>query len=98
MKIPGFIDLQVNGFKGIDFSNSNLTKEEFVFACKELVKQGTVAFLPTIITSSESTFKRNLKLMASSLQHNELQKSVLGFHVEEPFISEKDGARGAHNA
>lgn len=98
MEIPGFVDLQVNGYKGIDFSNPDLTKEEFVFACRELVKKGTVAFLPTIITSSESTFKRNLRLMASSLRDNKLQKSVLGFHVEGPFISKKDGARGAHNA
>lgn len=97
MAIPGFIDLQVNGYKGIDFSSPDLTEEEFVFACKELIKQGTVAFLPTIITSSIPTFKRNLRLMANSIKQNNLQKSILGFHVEGPFISKRDGARGAHN-
>lgn len=98
MEIPGFVDLQVNGYKGIDFSNPTLSEEEFVFACKELIKHGTVAFLPTIITSSASVFERNLRLMARSVKHEELKNSILGFHVEGPFISDKDGARGAHNA
>lgn len=98
MEIPGFIDLQVNGYKGIDFSNPALTEEDFIFACKELVKQGTVAFLPTIITSSATTFERNLRLMTRCMKHEDLKSSILGFHVEGPFISEKDGARGAHNS
>lgn len=97
MKIPGFVDLQVNGHKGIDFSNPDLTTEEFLFACNELVRKGTVAFLPTIITSSPSVFKRNLGLMAKSVKQHNLQNAILGFHVEGPFISKKDGARGAHH-
>ncbi|HLR32482.1 MAG TPA: amidohydrolase family protein, partial [Fodinibius sp.] len=98
MEIPGFIDLQVNGYAGVDFSNPELTEEKFVHACKELIRQGTVAFLPTIITSSTTTFKRNLRLMAGVIKHHDLQDAICGFHVEGPFISGEDGARGAHNA
>lgn len=98
MEIPGFIDLQVNGHKGIDFSNPNLTEEDFIFACNDLVSQGTAAFLPTIITSSASTFERNLTIMSSAMKRPELKRSIPGFHVEGPFISEQDGARGAHNS
>lgn len=98
MDIPGFVDLQVNGYKGIDFSNPDLTEKDFILACRELVHHGTVAFLPTIITSSASTFERNLRLMSGSMKQEDLKSSILGFHVEGPFISEKDGARGAHNS
>lgn len=97
MEIPGFVDLQVNGYKGIDFSSLDLTEKRFIFACKELIRQGTVAFLPTIITSSTHIYKQNLRLIARSMNHEALKGSVLGIHVEGPFISGKDGARGAHN-
>lgn len=97
MKIPGFVDLQVNGYKWVDFSSPELTKEQFVTACKELIRHGTIGFLPTVITSSVATYKRNLRLMADAMNHYDLSPSILGFHIEGPFISAKDGARGAHN-
>lgn len=97
IKIPGYVDLQVNGYKGIDFSSNQLTGKDFIYACKELVKNGTVAFLPTIITSSLEVYERNLKLMNKLMEHNELKRHILGIHLEGPFISKEDGARGAHN-
>ena len=62
MKIPGLVDLQVNGFKGINFASSDLTEETFIKACRMLLNNGTTAFLPTIITSPENIYKRNLKI------------------------------------
>ncbi len=97
MEIPGFVDLQVNGYKGVDFSSPDLDEEHFLYACKELIKHGTVAFLPTIITSPLSIYKKNLGLIARAMDHQEIKKHILGIHVEGPFISEKEGARGAHN-
>lgn len=97
MKHPGFVDLQVNGYVGVDFSSHDLTEERFIYACKELIKQGTVAFLPTVITSSPLIFERNLKLIACVMDHAEIRGHIMGIHVEGPFISEVDGARGAHN-
>ena len=97
LKIPGFVDLQVNGYKGISFSGSDLTEELFVSACKKLTGQGTVAFLPTIINGSHDVYKQNLSLMAKAMRRDDLKGHVLGFHVEGPFISEKDGTRGAHS-
>ncbi len=98
MKTPGFVDLQVNGFKGVDFSSLDLTEERFVFACKELIRQGTIAFLPTVITSSNQTLKRNLGLISRAMDREDLKRHLLGIHLEGPFISGEDGARGAHNA
>jgi N-acetylglucosamine-6-phosphate deacetylase len=97
MNIPGFVDLQVNGYKGVDFSSPDLTKEEFVSACQALTEQGTIAFLPTLVTAPVEIYKRNLKLIADAIENEELCESVLGIHVEGPFISPEEGAVGAHN-
>ena len=51
MKIRGLVDLQVNGYKGVHFSDINLTREDFILSCRGVFEAGTTAFLPTIITS-----------------------------------------------
>ena len=93
----GFIDLQVNGFLGVDFSDPGLTEDDFVRVCRALLAQGTAAFLPTVITSSLDTYARNLPLMASVMARDEFQGRLLGLHLEGPFISRVPGAVGAHN-
>ncbi len=93
----GFVDLQVNGFLGVDFSSPDLTEAGFVRACRALLAQGTAAFLPTVITSSLDTYARNLPLMADVMAREEFQGRLLGFHLEGPFISRIPGAVGAHN-
>lgn len=98
MDIPGFVDLQVNGFKGVDFSSSELTRERFVFASKELIKTGTALFLPTIISSSKKIYERNLKLISDIIEETDLKHHIPGIHLEGPFISNSDGARGAHQS
>jgi len=98
LHVPGFIDLQVNGFVGIDFSSDALTEESFRHACHTLLARGTAAFLPTIITSGEPCLRRNLTLMTSALKKDAtLARHILGFHLEGPFISGKPGAVGAHD-
>lgn len=97
MKIPGLVDLQVNGYKGVDFSSANLTQEDFILACRQLFEAGTTAFLPTIITSPEDVYKRNLTIMASVLERDEFRGRLLGIHLEGPFISPQEGACGSHN-
>jgi N-acetylglucosamine-6-phosphate deacetylase len=92
-----FVDLQVNGFLGVDFSSPELTEADFVRACRALLAQGTAAFLPTIITSSLDTYARNLPLMTEVMARDEFQGHLLGFHLEGPFISRVPGAVGAHN-
>jgi N-acetylglucosamine-6-phosphate deacetylase len=97
-RIPGLIDLQVNGYKGVDFSGDDLTQESFARACRELLAAGTTAFLPTLITSPAAIYERNLPVIAKALAGEEFRGRVLGIHLEGPFISREDGARGAHTA
>jgi N-acetylglucosamine-6-phosphate deacetylase len=98
VKIPGLVDLQVNGYKGVHFSDVNLTQDDFVQACRGVLETGTTAFLPTMITSPAEVYRHNLPLMAAVLQRDEFRGRLLGINVEGPFISEQDGARGAHDS
>jgi N-acetylglucosamine-6-phosphate deacetylase len=91
------IDLQVNGYMGVDFSSPRLTESDFIYACQKMIKHGVMAFLPTIITSSEKLYERNLPIIAQASEKPELRKHILGIHAEGPFISAKPGAVGAHN-
>ena len=97
MKSLALVDLQVNGCKGVDFSGSELTEDSFTFACRELIKAGTTAFLPTMITSPAELYQRNLPIMAGVMQKDEFKGRLLGFHIEGPFLNPADGPRGAHN-
>ena len=98
MQIPGFVDLQVNGYLGVDFSDKNLTAEDCADACRKLLAHGTAAFLPTIITSEPSLYRRNLSILADIIEDNEFAGRILGIHVEGPFISKYAGAVGVHNS
>ena len=97
MTIPGFVDLQVNGYRGADFSSPDLVEEAFAQACRDLLGQGTAAFLPTIITSLLDVYRRNLSLMGRVCARPEFAGRLLGIHIEGPFISRQPGAVGAHN-
>jgi N-acetylglucosamine-6-phosphate deacetylase len=98
MKIPAPIDLQVNGYLGVDFSSPELTEDDFIHACDAMLQTGTAAFLPTMITSPAEVYKRNLPIIAKVLQTDQFRNRLLGIHLEGPFISPKDGACGAHNS
>ena len=95
--LPGFVDLQVNGFVGVDFTDADLTAEAFRKACRTLLSRGTAAFLPTVITAPLDRLERNLALMAEVSDEDEFAGRLLGFHVEGPFISPVPGAVGAHD-
>ncbi|MHC4157874.1 MAG: N-acetylglucosamine-6-phosphate deacetylase [Planctomycetota bacterium] len=96
MEVPGFVDLQVNGYKGVNFSGPDLTADDFARACREIIEAGTTAFLPTLISSPTSVYEHNLPIIAKVLQAEEFHGRLLGVHLEGPFISSQDGARGAH--
>ncbi len=95
---PGFIDVQVNGYAGVSFTDDGLTVEGIRSAMEGLWKEGVTTFLPTIITASEETAIENLQTLSGSLKDLNIAKSIPGFFLEGPYISPIDGFRGAHNA
>lgn len=97
MNIPGFIDVQVNGFLGINFSDIELNEEDFIRVSKELLGKGTAMFVPTVITSSPEVYRKNLPMMAKVMNMPEFENKLPGFHIEGPFISPEPGFIGAHD-
>jgi N-acetylglucosamine-6-phosphate deacetylase len=90
----GWIDLQVNGFMGVDFSRSGLTVADVRRVTQELVRCGTAAYCPTIITSELGVYEANLPVLAAAMEDPDLLPHLLGIHLEGPFLA--DAARGAH--
>ena len=93
----GWVDLQVNGYAGVDFSGPGLTLDQVRQVVHVLLGLGTTAFCPTVITSPEAIYRRNLQVLAQAVEDPELAPHLLGIHLEGPFISPLDGARGAHS-
>ncbi len=95
--MKGFVDLQVNGYVGIDFSAPGLTLEGVRRVTQALVRRGTIAYCPTVITAPAEVYEQNLPVLARAMDDPELSPHLLGIHLEGPFISPLDGARGAHS-
>lgn len=97
MRLPGFVDLQVNGFRGVDFSGPELAEADVARAARGLFAEGTAAFLPTLVTSPLEIYRRNLPILATAMDEPELSGRLLGIHIEGPFISPEPGAAGIHD-
>ena len=93
---PGLIDLQINGYMGVDFSDQTLTSENFEKATKALWGKGITCFLPTVITASRENLLKSFSLLAKASFTADVAASVPGFHLEGPYISPEKGFRGAH--
>jgi N-acetylglucosamine-6-phosphate deacetylase len=91
LTLPGLFDLQVNGFGGIDFNGTDLTADRVAEALDRMRATGVTRCLPTLITSSFERFAANARIVAG-LSH----AAVAGIHMEGPYVSPVDGARGAH--
>jgi N-acetylglucosamine-6-phosphate deacetylase len=95
---PGLVDLQINGFGGIDFQQDNLTREQLLSAVRQLRASGCPRFLLTLITDEWSRLTNRLRhLREVREQSEELRAAITGWHIEGPFLSSQPGYCGAHN-
>jgi N-acetylglucosamine-6-phosphate deacetylase len=78
---PGFVDLQVNGFAGVDFFSAD--SDGYRRAGKALLECGVTSYQPTFITSPEDALLAAL----AEVPENGAAPRVLGAHLEGPFIS-----------
>src|SRR5580765_8246848 len=81
LAVPGFIDLQVNGFGGVDFLYADA--DGYRIAGKALLETGVTAYLPTLITSPEEMLLAALAEVPAVEAH----PRILGAHLEGPFLS-----------
>ncbi len=95
-QLSGFIDLQVNGFGGVNFSSVELNEADIDSCTAALVARGTLAFCPTVITSAPEVYRHALPVLVRAMRKPEGQARLLGIHLEGPFISPVVGAVGAH--
>jgi N-acetylglucosamine-6-phosphate deacetylase len=79
--VPGFVDLQVNGFGGVDFLDADA--DGYRRAGDALLETGVTAYLPTLITSPEA----QLRAAMAEVPANGARPRVLGVHLEGPFLS-----------
>jgi N-acetylglucosamine-6-phosphate deacetylase len=91
LTLPGLFDLQVNGFGGVDFNGSDLTHDRVAQALERVRATGVTRCLPTLITSPLARFAANARILTTVSD-----AAVAGIHMEGPYLSPADGARGAH--
>jgi N-acetylglucosamine-6-phosphate deacetylase len=93
---PGLIDIQINGYMGVDFSDTTLKLEDLRKATRSLRKVGVTTFLPTVVANSRAHMKKSFQLLSEMLKDEEIGLSIPGFHLEGPYLSPVQGYRGAH--
>jgi N-acetylglucosamine-6-phosphate deacetylase len=91
VELPGLVDLQVNGFGGVDFNGANLTADRMIDALDRMRSAGVTRCLPTLITSSIAQFAQSARVIARTAH-----PAILGIHMEGPYLCPEDGPRGAH--
>ncbi|HZP72127.1 MAG TPA: N-acetylglucosamine-6-phosphate deacetylase [Gaiellaceae bacterium] len=91
LAVPGFVDLQVNGFGGVDFLDADASA--YRRAGDALLETGVTAYLPTLITSPE---QQVLAAMREVPVDEDARPRVLGMHLEGPFLS--PNRLGTHEA
>jgi len=88
---PGFVELQLNGAYGADFSNDG---RSVASVAARLPETGVTSFLPTIITSPWDAYPSRLREVREASQ-NLTGAHVLGVHLEGPYLN--PAKKGAHN-
>ncbi|XP_014675958.1 PREDICTED: putative N-acetylglucosamine-6-phosphate deacetylase [Priapulus caudatus] len=89
----GFIDVQINGAFGIDFSTNGDVGSGVDLVAKRLLEHGVTSFCPTIITSPSELYKQILPKIPQR-DGSEKGAGILGVHIEGPFIC--PSKKGAH--
>ena len=95
LAIPGLVDLQVNGFRGIDMLQA--TSDEILALGVELARTGVLWYQPTLITAPEELTRLALATIGESVDSTATKGGgarILGAHLEGPFLSEERA--GAH--
>ncbi|ORY07821.1 Metallo-dependent hydrolase [Basidiobolus meristosporus CBS 931.73] len=85
---PGYVDIQLNGAVGVDFTADRETLAEGLEkVSKAILKWGCTAYCPTIVSSHPNVYAESMHLLAPRQGSVEHGAEILGAHLEGPFIS-----------
>lgn len=94
---PGFVDLQVNGFAGVDFSSPELDAESAIRILQPVWKTGVTTFCPTLITNTTEHLERNFRVLEDARRLDARFAAMTPcYHLEGPYIS-PGPSHGAHD-
>jgi N-acetylglucosamine-6-phosphate deacetylase len=84
--IPGLVDLQVNGYAGVDAAHATVDElEEMGLA---LARDGVLAYQPTLITGDPALVGEAAGRIGEMASHGRGDRArVIGVHLEGPFLS-----------
>ncbi|MBV8881553.1 MAG: amidohydrolase family protein [Planctomycetaceae bacterium] len=95
---PGIVDLQVNGFRGLDFNSLPVADDLPGRVTRELWSEGVTSYYATIITNAPDRVEACVHAIAKACRRDrDADAGIAGIHLEGPFISPEDGPRGAHD-
>lgn len=93
----GPLDIQVNGYAGVDFNGPPLPADRLHEACAALRRDGVQGILATIITAPIPDMAARIQAIVRAIQCDPLvADTIWGLHLEGPFISPETGYVGAH--
>lgn len=92
LAVPGFVDLQVNGFVGVDFTDADV--EGYAQVGEAMAATGVTAYQPTLISLPETSYEAALERLGAA-RRTVPGPRILGAHLEGPFLSPERA--GAHD-
>lgn len=93
---PGFIDLQVNGFAGVDFTEAD--SDAYAHVGRTMAATGVTSYQPTLVSLPLDTYASALERMADARRADVPGPRILGAHLEGPFLSPvRAGAHDPNN-
>jgi N-acetylglucosamine-6-phosphate deacetylase len=96
---PGLVDLQINGFAGVDFQQDEVPLDDLLGATRRLIETGCTRFMLTLITDQwDKMLDRLQHFRTLRAQSPLLRSTIAGWHIEGPFLSAQPGFAGAHDA
>lgn len=96
--VPGLVDLQVNGYHGVDLNDGRLDAAAVARLVELEWAAGVAAFCPTLVSAPEQQLCDALAAIAQARRADPLvAASIPAVHVEGPALSAEDGPRGAHD-
>ncbi|HUU27565.1 MAG TPA: N-acetylglucosamine-6-phosphate deacetylase [archaeon] len=91
----GLVDIQVNGYRGVNLTSAGVSLEELSRCEEALAAQGVVRWCPTVTTQDPELIREVLTRIAEGVEKGALRR-VHCIHLEANYLSSEEGYRGAH--